>query len=104
HASCAIAITAVLCADVHAFEVNNIWRITDDIGFELQAPIFNGHPYSSLLNPARASLTKARWILVQGVHAAFIECGLRMNRNHQIKFLRPHWSQGFHRIEILPRP
>src|SRR5438105_10344083 len=103
HAPCAIAISPMLCADIHAFEVNNIWRIADDVCFKLQASIFDGYPNSSLFDPARATFAEARRIHVQRVYTAFVESRLRMNRHYQLKLLRSRCPQRLHRNDILRR-
>ena len=104
HTFCAIAVSAVLCADERAFEIDHFWRVADDIGFELQPPTFDRYPGSSLFDPPRAAFAEARRIHVQRIYAAFFECGLRMNRDDQLKFFRSRRSQRLHRIEILGEP
>ena len=81
HTFCAIAVSAVLCADVRAFEIDHFWCIADDIDFELQPPTFDRNPGSSLLDATRTAFTEARRIYFQWIHSAFFECRLRMNRD-----------------------
>src|SRR5260370_2905209 len=80
HTFCAIAISAELCADVRAFEVDHFWCVADDINFELQPPTFDRYPGSSLLDATRTAFTEAGRIYFQWIHSAFFECRLCMNR------------------------
>src|SRR5713226_8801319 len=90
---------------MNTFEIGNLWRFADHIGFENQAVVLDPNPDAVLLNASRRARTKPARIALQRTNAAFLESHRSINRENFFQIVqscRPQIINAVRRVSRRP--